>query len=141
MRGLAATGGEDGVADASHALKDAMIVEADHPKAVGFEEGRSPGVISCGFFSVRPAVDLDDEPKFRAVEIYNVVLNTVLPAKLPAFQLLFAQILPERFFGGCLIFAKFLPVDFEVGEILELVFAHPLFFTDAATAGRISRFL
>jgi len=78
--------------------ENVTIPIAQKLKTFAFQKGGAPRVIAR-LFRMLPAIDFDDQPRLNANEIDDVMPNWNLTSKLPAFQALGAQLLPERLFS------------------------------------------
>lgn len=99
VRGLAAAGGEDRLADVvERSAPDAITLEPDHLQSQPIEIVRAPFVIDQ-IVLVVSAVEFDDQTRRRTVEIDNERPDRRLPAPFPAAEPASAKLAPKSAFG------------------------------------------
>jgi len=81
-----------------------MVPKSDDPIALILQE-RCPSLIGLYLSCMLPAVKFDDDPLFRATEIYDEGRNNMLTAKFSAVDLPAAQMSPQISLGFCQIMA------------------------------------
>src|SRR4051812_34783162 len=87
-------------------LEDVGVDEADQSEPFIDQRTRPPFIVSLPAL-VRLAVQLDDQPRLRAVVIGDVTPNRVLPAELEAIEPAVAQAPPQLLLGGRGLLAHF----------------------------------
>jgi hypothetical protein len=75
-------------------LQHVIVPETDRPIAEGFQRPSASGI---DFFSVLAAIELNDQTRFPAGEIGDVIADWELPDELGTFELAGSQMMPESF--------------------------------------------
>ena len=78
-----------------------MIPEPEHLEPIAIQTG-IPHHIFLPLDSMSSAINLDDQPIFKAHEIHDIAFDGLLPAKFHTFHPLCFQVLPQDSFrvGG-----------------------------------------
>lgn len=100
MRGLAATGAEDGVADTTRILDHGMVPDSQHAIAEAFQVDRATLVIG-DLLRVLAAIEFEDELGFGAQEIDDVGAARDLALPFPTAELAVADRFPDASFDLC----------------------------------------
>ena len=87
-----------------------LITKSQKPNPFVLDLLLSTGVASPSFISIMAlSVCFNSEPQLGTVEVHNILLNTVLPAKLISKNLSLLETVPQRFFCGSCVSSQILP--------------------------------